>query len=139
MSELSNPIEIVETKSIHGSFPLLVSRSTKFIMTAPLCEADAIYRAMVERTPYSSCGMEVIIDEITLDPSKECPVICEVHAEQPTYEVLLGWMRKYVIDQKECGNPATMKDLREYRSWKNMPQDAEFDRALLEEIEKAST
>jgi hypothetical protein len=33
-----------------------------------------------------------------------------------------------------CVNPATMKDLREFRQWKNMPQDPEFDWILLEDV-----
>lgn len=54
-----------------------------------------------------------------------------------TYAQLLAAMRKYVIDQKQCGNPARMQDLREFRQWKNMPQDAAYDAALLDEINVA--
>lgn len=51
-----------------------------------------------------------------------------------TYEDALAALREYAQRQKQCGNPAELKDLREYRRWKNMPQDAAFDAALLAEV-----
>jgi hypothetical protein len=51
-----------------------------------------------------------------------------------TYEELIAAMKQYANEQKACGNPATMKDLREFRQWKNMPQDPEFDWILLEDV-----
>lgn len=52
----------------------------------------------------------------------------------PTYELTLLWLREYAQRQKQCGYPATLKDLREYRNWKNMPQDSAFDAELLAEV-----
>lgn len=50
------------------------------------------------------------------------------------YNNLLTAMRNYVIGQHECGYPARLQDLREFRTWKNMPHDSEYDAALLREI-----
>lgn len=43
-------------------------------------------------------------------------------------------LRDYVAEQKKCGCPAGLQDLREFRRWKNMPSDGAFDSALLLEI-----
>lgn len=51
-----------------------------------------------------------------------------------TYEQALQYLRQYAESQRACGNPATLKDLREYRNWKNMPHDSDYDARLLMEI-----
>lgn len=57
----------------------------------------------------------------------------------PTYDQLLTCLRNYAEAQKACGNPARLQDLREYRNWKNMPQDGAYDEQLLTLINGAST
>lgn len=51
-----------------------------------------------------------------------------------TYEEALVWLRKYAEMQKACGYPASLQDLREYRDWKNMPHDPEYDERLLRDV-----
>ena len=51
--------------------------------------------------------------------------------EKPTYEKLLTCLRAYAEAQQACGHPASPDNLRQYRRWKNMPQDADYDGRLL--------
>jgi hypothetical protein len=48
-----------------------------------------------------------------------------------TYDELLIALRKYAKDQEECGNPARMQDLCEFRQWKNMWQNSAEDAQIL--------
>lgn len=54
------------------------------------------------------------------------------------YEELIAVIRAYAESQKACGYPARLQDLKEFRQWKNMPQDPDFDARLLGEVNGVS-
>lgn len=51
-----------------------------------------------------------------------------------SYQELQVAMRNYAIDQKACGFPARLSDLRDFRYWKNMPMNDAEDTELLRGI-----